>query len=375
MNTRKLLSALMIVFSLGLWVGLLRLVVYLLALLQGTETTVVVQQVPKYETIYAANHQGDVDSTDSTEVPQTDRMLGAIVPRGQRTWFFKLAGPKDAVSAQRESLLTFLASVRFEGVSPDQPTWELPAGWRQIPSSSSMRFATIQIPGEGAPLEMTVIPLPSTGSSVVAAILDNVNRWRGQLQLPKITAQQLEDETERIEVAGSPATLVDYVGKLDTSSMRAPFAGGRPGATNRPARPTAPAPSRESITYDVPAGWKKSQPNAIAHDAYEVTGSGGIAKVTVTKLRASPILNNVNRWRGQVGLTDLTADQLAEQVEDLQASGKTVQFTQSVGERETILGGILLDKDSAWFFKLRGPNDAAANQADNFRAFLQSIKL
>ena len=373
MNARKLLSALMIVFSLGVWVGLLRLVVYLLALMRGPETTVVVQQIPKYDTIYASNHQGDLDSTDSADVPETDRMLGAIVPRGARTWFFKLAGPKAAVGAQRDSLLTFLGSVSFGGGSSDSPTWQLPSGWRQLPGASGMRFATIQIPGDGKPLEMTVIPLPSTGSSPVEAILANVNRWRGQLQLPKINAQQLEDETEQIEVAGSPATLIDYVGKLDAGSMRPPFAGGRPSIPTRPRTPPTPAP--ESITYDVPAGWQKSQAGAIGYDAFKATGPGGAASITVTKLRPSPILDNVNRWRGQVGLANLNSAQLAENVEDLQAGGKTVQFTQSVGDQETILGGILLDNDTAWFFKLRGPNDIAAEQADNFRAFLQSIKL
>ena len=30
----------------------------------------------------------------------TDRMLGAIVPRGDQLWFFKLLGPKDPVAAQ-----------------------------------------------------------------------------------------------------------------------------------------------------------------------------------------------------------------------------------------------------------------------------------
>ncbi|HAY78205.1 MAG TPA: hypothetical protein DCY79_00200 [Planctomycetaceae bacterium] len=373
MNTQKLLSVVLIVFSLSLWVGLLNLTVALLSMLGTTESEIVVQQAPKYQTVFAANHQSSLDSTDSSDVPETDRMLGAIVPRGARTWFFKLAGPKDAVGAQRESLLRFLGSVRFGSASPDIPTWVLPTGWRQVPGSSGMRFATIQIVGEGGPLELSVIPLPTTGGSPVEAILANVNRWRGQLQLGKINAQQLEDETEQIEVAGSAATLIDYVGQLDTSSMRPPFAGGRPGIPQRP-RPPRPAPT-EPITYDVPAGWQKGQASSLGHDAYVVSGSDGAAKITVTRLGPSPILDNVNRWRGQVGLANLTPAELEDQVEEIVANGKPVQFTQSVGERETILGGILLDSGTAWFFKLRGPNGVSAEQTDNFRAFLQSIKL
>ena len=43
------------------------------------------------------------------------RTLGAIVPYGDRTWFFKLTGPADLVEKQKTKFEAFLKSVKFEG--------------------------------------------------------------------------------------------------------------------------------------------------------------------------------------------------------------------------------------------------------------------
>lgn len=42
------------------------------------------------------------------------RMLGAIVPFGNATWFFKLLGPDAVVAAERPAFFEFLATVRPE---------------------------------------------------------------------------------------------------------------------------------------------------------------------------------------------------------------------------------------------------------------------
>lgn len=42
----------------------------------------------------------------------TQRLLGAIVPHGSHTWFFKLLGPEAVVAAEKPVFLNFLQSVR-----------------------------------------------------------------------------------------------------------------------------------------------------------------------------------------------------------------------------------------------------------------------
>jgi hypothetical protein len=43
-------------------------------------------------------------------------LVGAIVPHGGKTWFYKLAGGEEAVGAQKEALIKFAQTVRYADV-------------------------------------------------------------------------------------------------------------------------------------------------------------------------------------------------------------------------------------------------------------------
>lgn len=86
--------------------------------------------------------------------------------------------------------------------------WTAPSGWTAKPASA-MRKATFTINGEGnstADLSITAFP----GS--VGGDLANINRWRGQVQLPSITEAELATATKRIETHGLRVTTVDFTG-------------------------------------------------------------------------------------------------------------------------------------------------------------------
>ncbi len=156
----------------------------------------------------------------------TDRMLGVVVPTSPQGWFFKLSGPKEAVAAQEDAFRNLLASVKFAG--DGKPSWTLPEGWQEEPGGA-IRFATLRIPGNGKPLEVSVTALPNSGDDNDNYVLQNVNRWRGQLQLEPIDAAQLPDESTPVEVDGTTATLVNLVGHASAGSMgRPPFFSGAP---------------------------------------------------------------------------------------------------------------------------------------------------
>ena len=150
----------------------------------------------------------------------TDRMLGAIVPHGDQVWFFKLLGPKDPVAAQTEAFTALLKSIQFS--AEGKPAWTLPSGWQER-SGPPPRFATLSIPSEGKPLETTVSVLPNSSDA-----LSNVNRWRGQLSLPPITAEQLADESTQVELADGKATFVNLLGHAAPGGMRASIHVGSP---------------------------------------------------------------------------------------------------------------------------------------------------
>ncbi|MBI2480047.1 MAG: hypothetical protein HYV60_15885 [Planctomycetia bacterium] len=61
------------------------------------------------------------------------RMLGAVVPQGDREWFFKVTGANDSVSKEVDKFTAFIESIQFgEGEEAD-PAWKLPEGWTQEP--------------------------------------------------------------------------------------------------------------------------------------------------------------------------------------------------------------------------------------------------
>jgi hypothetical protein len=149
--------------------------------------------------------------------------LGLIVPVGEMGWFFKLTGEKQAVEAQHEAFLQFIMSIKFSAAPDSKPSWTLPEGWKERPGSQ-MRFATIQIAADGKPLELSVIPLPMTGGDEQKYVLDNINRWRGQLNLKPIDANELAATTKTLKIDGHESTLVSLVGTGSGGMGGAPFA-------------------------------------------------------------------------------------------------------------------------------------------------------
>src|SRR5207302_8827214 len=130
---------------------------------------------------------------------------------------------------QHAAFLEFITSIRFSGSSDAKPTWTLPPDWKQLPGNA-MRYATIQIAADGKPLELSVIPLPQSGGDKEKYVLDNVNRWRNQLNLKPITAADLATTTKSLTIDGREATLVSLIGTgsggMTGGAPFAPFAGG-----------------------------------------------------------------------------------------------------------------------------------------------------
>jgi len=87
------------------------------------------------------------------------------------------------------------------------------------------------------------------------------------------------------------------------------------------------------------------------------------------------MLSNVNRWRSQIGLNSLSAEQFEEVKKQIEFSGSPADYFQFVGEKDAILGVISVRGNEAWFVKLQGPSDLAGRETQHFEAFVKSIRL
>jgi hypothetical protein len=87
-------------------------------------------------------------------------------------------------------------------------TWVAPAHWKAKPASA-MRKGSFAVPGEGgvdADLSITAFP------GDVGGDLANLNRWRGQIQLPPIAAAEFGSATQHVDLNGLHLTVVDIAG-------------------------------------------------------------------------------------------------------------------------------------------------------------------
>jgi hypothetical protein len=190
------------------------------------------------------------------------RVLGAILKQPAQTWFFKLTGDADLVASQREAFVGFLKSVEFATgaamppVAPPQRsanTNDLPPDARGVPVTAPLTEGALP-PGhpsiEGTPLppDMAAQPVPTaTGQALVwtapaqwspkqgstmrkgsylisgpegdgdlaitafpgdvGGDLANVNRWRGQLQLPPVA--DLAGAVQPLDVNGLHMLVFD----------------------------------------------------------------------------------------------------------------------------------------------------------------------
>lgn len=86
-----------------------------------------------------------------------------------------------------------------------------------------------------------------------------------------------------------------------------------------------------------------------------------------------PVLDNVNRWRGQIKLPAAAESEL--QLKPIKCGGFDGSMVELVGETETILAVMVSRPDKTWFVKLQGPNELAQRERDKFVAFTESIEL
>lgn len=300
----------------------------------------------------------------------THRLLGAILAGPEQAWFFKAVGPKETLDGLVDPVREFFASVEM---GSGRPTWTLPDGWSEEPGSS-MRLATLKALGDGeSETEISVIGLPLVGDWD-QQILDNVNRWRGQLKLADTNAEGLDDSVAPLEGGTERAVFVDVAGWFDGGSM-APFASA---ATAAPAPTTASAPGRRpQLKSDTPDGWiADDKANSIR--AVSLKTPGG-AEVTGFVFPAAGMMAdqvfNANRWRGEVGLGQTTAEELANDTEKTQVLGEEGSYFGFVGEEEATAVAMVEAGQGVWFFKLRGPKDEVAAQEPTFRAWLKTLSL
>jgi hypothetical protein len=318
------------------------------------------------------------------EAPAT-RTMGAILPRGDQAWFFKLTGLAVQVEQVTDSFRGFLQTVEFDAAGT--PSWPLPEGWRER-AGDAIRFRTLLMSTDVNPLEISVTRLPLLESDLDDYLLSNINRWRDQLSLGGLSKDELSSHMETLTIDGDqPAYLVDFEGRgMARAPAMPPMAGtSGSGASGAPS-PSPPAAGGEDgssdIAYEAPPGWQDTGSGGFRAASFRVGEEGESAEITVIALgpNSGSILDNVNRWRGQVRLEPLTAEQLDADTQSLDAQNAPGTYValhgpDDGGKQESILGVILPREDRVWFVKMTGNTVVVQREQAHFESFTQSLRL
>jgi hypothetical protein len=168
---------------------------------------------------------------------------------------------------------------------------------------------------------------------------------------------------------------------LPTDSPNPKLPPGHPDISSMPGAP-APASAAPQLTWKTPAGWTEVPPGEMRVASFKVAGANGKqADVSIVPLpgMAGTDSANVNRWRGQVGLSVVTDDELQKAAENVEAGGQPAQLYDIAGTNpggggaERILGVIQHRDDMAWFYKMTGDADLVEQQKPAFIEFLKSL--
>jgi hypothetical protein len=138
-----------------------------------------------------------------------------------------------------------------------------------------------------------------------------------------------------------------------------------------------------------PESWQPLAAGGIRKAAFQIGSEQEGALVTVIDFPADagPMiadpLQNVNRWRREVGMAEIEQAQLDETLEAIQIDGQPGSYVklipdaakpeESPADRAT-LAALVKHGERIWFFKMTGNREIVAEQDDEFRKFLESVR-
>jgi hypothetical protein len=116
------------------------------------------------------------------------------------------AAPAEAGGGPAQAPGAAMADTSVPTAAGADLAWQAPASWVSKPAGS-MRKATYGVPGGGAVSELSITAFPGD----VGGELANVNRWRGQVGLPRLAEGDLESSVSRVEANGLKFTVVELI--------------------------------------------------------------------------------------------------------------------------------------------------------------------
>jgi hypothetical protein len=151
------------------------------------------------------------------------RIIAAMATTASSTLFFKMRGNAELAESQKADFIKWVAALcnaQTEGksphmaamsggdTSPPQIKWKTPENWTEVPPSA-MRYASFSVPAaDGSKIDISVVTFPGEGGSDA----DNVNRWRGQIDLAPMDANTVASQVAQLKTPDTTFSTIDIAG-------------------------------------------------------------------------------------------------------------------------------------------------------------------
>jgi hypothetical protein len=140
----------------------------------------------------------------------------------------------------------------------------------------------------------------------------------------------------------------------------------------------AAAPAGAPLRWTLPEGWSEEAGGAMRRATLRPPVSGSVdASVVVLAGAAGGELANVNRWRGQIGLSPLDEAGLAAARQVLRTRAgplKVYDFTSQAKPESRLVAGLAESEGRTWFVKITGDADAVGAAREDFMKLLGSLR-
>jgi hypothetical protein len=294
----------------------------------------------------------------------------------------------------------------FHGIVATPPNWE-----PQPPSQ--MRQASFLVKGDnGAVVDISLVTLGASASNV----LDNVNRWLGQLGQPPVTEAKLGDLTQHVTTSIGDVTIVDLSGLPQnanaasdgriiaamaatpngtmffkmrgnaelTEAQKSEFIKwvsavcSDQGTAREADGSSAAANSNETpqLKWKTPEGWNEVPASSMRYASFKAAApNGGKIDISVVTFPGDggSDAENVNRWRKQIGLQPIDDKGLAAAIVPVDAANGTFSSLNMTSGDFRLIAAWTRRNGRAWFFKMTGPAPAVEDQKPKFFDFLRSL--
>jgi hypothetical protein len=178
------------------------------------------------------------------------------------------------------------------------------------------------------------------------------------------------EEVETYTVANAPEAPGSAGAEAPGTGMGSGMGMGMGAAASQTDRP---------VQWSSPAEWQELPAGGMRLASFKFEGDAGVADISVIALSGDGggLVQNINRWRGQVGLSPASAEEIETEIENIPVSGGTVTFVELRGPEggNGILGGLLESGGQTWFFKMTAPDSLITEQKETFRNWLESVEV